>query len=110
MIRLIRVIRGLNILSFQLQNHSTSLMPTRRVGLQQPVYRLIPSVKIRVLRFIRVLFLPNNSKTQFARTTTHYLFASWPLCVSQLLSSEFYQPPQLVVIRVIRVIRGLNIL
>jgi len=31
-IRLIRAIRGLNILSFQLQNHSTSLMPTRRVG------------------------------------------------------------------------------
>jgi len=57
-IRLIRVIRGFNILSFQLQNLSTSRMPTRRFGLQQPVHRLIPSVTIRVLRFIRVLLLP----------------------------------------------------
>jgi hypothetical protein len=38
LIRVIRVIRGFNILSFQLQNHSTSLMPTRKVGLHQCVH------------------------------------------------------------------------
>ena|GEM_PF-1909101 len=37
-IRLIRIIRGLNILSFQLQNHSTSLMPIRRIGLRERVH------------------------------------------------------------------------
>ena len=71
---------------------------------------LFKSVIIRVLRFICVLFLPNSTTTQFARTTAHYSFASWRLCVSQLLSHVFYQPPQLIVIRLIRVIRGLNIL
>ena len=37
-IRLIHVNSGLKILSFQLQNHSTSLMPIRRIGLQQCVH------------------------------------------------------------------------
>ena len=37
----IRLIRGLNIHSFQLQNHSTSLMPIRRIGLRQRVSSFI---------------------------------------------------------------------
>jgi len=92
-IRLIRAIRGLNILSFQLQNHSTSLMPTRRVGLQQPVYSF-SSVTIRVLRFIRVLLLPNNSTTQ--------------LVVARY--SSFSAPPRRCVriIHVVCVIQGAN--
>ena len=67
-------------------------------------------MKIRFLRFIRVLLLPNSSTTQLARTTTHYFFASWRLGVSQFFSSvfPFYHTAQIVVIRIIRLIRGLS--
>ena len=43
-VRLIRAIRGKN---HPLQNHSTSLMPTRRVGLQQPISPLFSSAPPR---------------------------------------------------------------
>ena len=51
-IRLIRVIRGLNILSFQLQNHSTSLMPIRVIEATERIARKKAECARRSVSFI----------------------------------------------------------
>ena len=108
-IRLIRAIRGLNILSFQLQNHSTSLMPIRVIEATERIARKkaecarrsvsfmsaysnaftlsFPSVKIRVLRFNRVLFLPNNSTIQFT-LTSQFISSAPRLCARSLFNQK----------------------
>lgn len=55
---------------------TTECRPTAR----QRVFSFsFPFVKILFFRVIRVLFLPDDSKTQLARTTTDFLRASAPL-------------------------------
>jgi len=63
-IRLIRAIRGLNILLFQRQNHSTSLMPTRVIEATERIARKKAECASRSVSFMSAYGNPCTGSVQ----------------------------------------------